>query len=71
VPPRRPQTKHRHPNRVSEHYFQDKKLAPTVTGDTITLHIPTANVLDEAAVWRFAAWKAAISKQAKGVQRHA
>jgi hypothetical protein len=51
-------------------YFQDEEAAPKITGETVTLHIPTANVLGEAAVRRFAAAKAAISRQTKGVRHH-
>ena len=41
------------------------------TGQTVTVHIPVANVVDEAAVRRFAAAKAAIQEQTKGVRHHA
>lgn len=34
----------------------------------VTVHIPAANVLDEAAIRRFAAAKAAIQRQTKGVR---
>ncbi len=40
------------------------------TGGTVTVHIPTANVLNEAAVRRFSVAKAAIQRQAKGVRHH-
>lgn len=51
-------------------HFQDERVAPRVAGKTVTLHIPTANVVDEAAVRRFAAAKAAIQRQTKGVRHH-
>jgi hypothetical protein len=51
-------------------HFEDDKVAPKVTGKSVTLHIPTANVLDEAAVRRFAAAMAAIKRQMKGVRHH-
>jgi hypothetical protein len=35
---------------------------------TVTVQIPAANVLDEAAVRRFAAAKAAIQRQTEGVR---
>jgi hypothetical protein len=38
------------------------------TSQTLTVHIPAANVLDEAAIQRFAAAKAAIQRQIKGVR---
>jgi hypothetical protein len=34
----------------------------------VTAHIPTANVLDETAIRRFAAAKAAIGRQTKGAR---
>jgi hypothetical protein len=37
------------------------------TGQTVTVHVPVANVLDEAAIRRFAAAKAAIQGQIGGV----
>jgi hypothetical protein len=37
-------------------------------GRTVTVRLPVANVLDEAAVRRFAAAKAAIQRQTKGVR---
>jgi hypothetical protein len=36
-------------------------------GQTVTIHIPVANVLDQAAIRRFAAAKAAIKSQIGGV----
>jgi hypothetical protein len=35
---------------------------------TVTVHIPVANVLDEAAIRRFAAAKAAVQTQTRGVR---
>jgi Domain of unknown function (DUF4365) len=40
------------------------------TGRTVTVHVPTENVLNEAAVRRFAAAKEAIQRQVEGVQHH-
>jgi hypothetical protein len=42
--------------------------APAGRRQTVTARIPTANVLDEAAIRRFAAAKAAIGRQTKGAR---
>jgi Domain of unknown function (DUF4365) len=39
-------------------------------GQTVTVHIPATNLLDEGAIRRFAAAKAAIQKQVEGVPHH-
>jgi hypothetical protein len=54
-------------------YVQAHFAGPKATmgrGTTVTIHIPAANVLDENAIRRFAAAKAAIHKQTKEVQHH-
>jgi hypothetical protein len=51
---------------VQAHYAPGR--ARVGVGQTVTVHIPTTNVLDEAAVRQFAAAKAAIQRQMKGVR---
>ena len=48
-------------------HFADGRI-PAGASRTVTVHIPAASVLDEAAVRRFAAAKAAIQRQTKGVR---
>ncbi len=48
-------------------HFADRRIRAG-TSATVTAHIPAANVLDEAAIRRFAAAKAAIQKQTKEVR---
>lgn len=43
---------------------------PKTAGATVTVHIPTANVLNEDAIRRFAAAKAAIQQQTREVRHH-
>jgi hypothetical protein len=52
---------------VQAHFAGEKRSRGK---DGKTVHIPTANVLDEAAIRRFAAAKAAIHQQTKGVRHH-
>jgi hypothetical protein len=42
--------------------------AQSVTSRTATVHIPATNVLDETAIGRFAAAKAAIQEQTRGAR---
>src|SRR5438046_4859887 len=51
-------------------HFAGGKGSRRHAGKTVTVHIPMANVLKEPAVRRFAAAKAAILEQTKGVQHH-
>jgi hypothetical protein len=48
-------------------HFANRRLRAG-TSATVTAHIPAANMLDEAAIRRFAVAKAAIQKQTKGVR---
>jgi hypothetical protein len=45
-----------------------RERMPAGVSRTVTVHIPEANVLDEAAVRRFAAAKAAVQSQTRGVR---
>jgi hypothetical protein len=51
-------------------HFGGKKELPPVRGKSITVHIPTGNVLDEDAIRHIAAAKAAVQAQTKGVGHH-
>jgi hypothetical protein len=54
---------------VQAHLAAQQKRRPR-RGQTITVHIPAVNVFDEIAIRHFAAAKAAIQRQAKGVVDH-
>lgn len=51
-------------------YFEGRKSMRKAATKTVTLHIPTENVLNEEAVQRFAAAKASVLRQMKGVTHH-
>src|SRR5262249_40559582 len=51
---------------VQAHFASERLRAGS--SPKITVHIPAANVLDEAAIRRFAAAKAAIQSQTRGVR---
>jgi hypothetical protein len=51
-------------------HFEARKGWPANRGKTVTIHLPMANVLDEGAIRHFAAAKAAVQAQTKGVRHH-
>jgi Domain of unknown function (DUF4365) len=54
---------------VQEHFERMKEL-PERALRSVVVHIPVANVLTEASIRRFAAAKAAVQAQTKGVKHH-
>jgi hypothetical protein len=40
------------------------------TGKTVTVHVPKSNVVDQAAIRRFAEFKADVARQTKGAVHH-
>ncbi len=55
---------------VQAHFTGQRPKGRAKRGQTVTLHLPRANVLDEAAVRRIAGYKAAVLAQMKGVRHH-
>jgi hypothetical protein len=52
-------------------YFENQpEFDLSQTGDTITVHIPTVNTVDQAAVRNFAAFRDSVLKQMRGGIRH-
>lgn len=51
-------------------HFEARQGLPSGHAKSVTVHIPTANVLDEAAIRHFAAAKAAVQAQTKWVRHH-
>jgi hypothetical protein len=49
-------------------HFEGKKGLASGRGKSVTVHIPAVNVLDEDAIRRFAAAKAAVQAQTRGVR---
>jgi hypothetical protein len=54
---------------VQAHY-EGRKGWPANRGKTVTVHLPMGNVVDEDAIRHFAAAKAAVQAQTKGVRHH-
>jgi hypothetical protein len=54
---------------IQAHFEETKGTSPR-PGKSVTVHIPVTNVLNEDAIRRFAAAKAAVQVQTKGVRHH-
>ena len=54
---------------VQEH-FELKDTLPARASTSVTVHVPSANILVEHSIRHFAAAKAAVQAQTKGVKHH-
>jgi hypothetical protein len=52
-------------------YFEERaEFRLSAAGHTVMVHLPKANVLDEAAVRQFARWRDDVLRQTRGAIRH-
>jgi hypothetical protein len=51
-------------------HFEGMKKLPPARGESMTIHIPMGNVVDEDTIRHIAAAKAAVQAQTKGVRHH-
>jgi hypothetical protein len=55
---------------VQAYFERQTDFDPARLGEQVTLHVPTANVVDQAALRRFASFRARVCGQARKVVRH-